>query len=59
MSQKQEWKRVTNLAAEADERNKVDDAKLFFVEHMPEQILAKAVPSNFRCQNIYKYIRNN
>ncbi len=32
-------KELSDLATEAEERNKEDEAKLFFVEHMPEQIL--------------------
>jgi len=34
-------KELTDLAAEAEERNKEDEAKLFFVEHMPEPILVE------------------
>jgi len=32
-------KELTQVASEAEERNKEDEAKLFFVEHMPEPIL--------------------
>ncbi len=32
-------KELTKVAAEAEERNKEDEAKLFFVEHMPDSIL--------------------
>jgi hypothetical protein len=34
-------KELTDLAADAEERNKEDEAKLFFVDHMPEQILVE------------------
>jgi hypothetical protein len=35
-------KELSDLAAEAEERNKEDEAKLFFVENMPEPILIEA-----------------
>ena len=38
---------MTELATEAEERNKEDEAKLLFVEHMPEQILAERGQSLF------------
>jgi hypothetical protein len=34
-------KELTDLAADAEERNKEDEAKLFFVDHMPEPILVE------------------